>query len=258
MKNKTLLLGLMSIFIILAVSIVSAETITRDFSDSSVEIGDEITVTLTVDVDTESYYAVDEIIPNGFEITDLGDGNDSEAGHIKFVIIQDAEDIIYTYKIKATATGDYDFTGTYMFEEDTEEQDILGDNEISVSSDDGTDTSGNNDGGNNDGTSGCQATWSCTDWSECIDGKQTRTCTKEKPYCYAGTKPDEEKDCSIETSEIYETEENINKNKGVVSRLTGAVVGTLGTVGTWIAGVFLLGILGFIIIVRKRKRARIK
>jgi hypothetical protein len=39
-------------------------------------------------------------------------------------------------------------------------------------------------GGGGDG--GCITTWKCSDWSSCSSNStQTRTCTKEKSYCYA-------------------------------------------------------------------------
>ena len=206
MKNKNLLFGLVGIFMILALSIVSAGTITRDFSDSSIKIGDEITVTLTVDVDTENYYAIDELISSEFEIVNKGEGDISEEGHIKFIIIQDAEDITYTYKIKAIATGDYDFTGTYMFEGDSEEQEILGEDNLIVRADNDKD----NDEDNNLGSDWCITDWKCSEWSDCIDGTQIRNCSKQNSYCHANNKPIETKSCSIEDEDSKEVI-NINR-----------------------------------------------
>ena len=44
---------------------------------------------------------------------------------------------------------------------------------------------------------GCLTNWSCSSWSGCINDIQTRNCTKIKNYCYAGTKPNETKTCTI-------------------------------------------------------------
>lgn len=46
---------------------------------------------------------------------------------------------------------------------------------------------------------GCTTTWNCTDWGECIDGMQTRNCSKERPYCYAPPKdkPSEQRECAV-------------------------------------------------------------
>lgn len=42
--------------------------------------------------------------------------------------------------------------------------------------------------GGTTGRGGCLANWTCTPWSSCINGIQTRNCTKEKSYCYADLK----------------------------------------------------------------------
>lgn len=53
-------------------------------------------------------------------------------------------------------------------------------------------------GGGGGGGGGCTTTWNCTEWSECINGNQTRTCAKVKDYCNAGTKPSETQTCTIQ------------------------------------------------------------
>jgi hypothetical protein len=35
------------------------------------------------------------------------------------------------------------------------------------------------------GGGGCLTTWNCDEWNNCINGQQTRDCTKEIEYCYA-------------------------------------------------------------------------
>ncbi len=73
---------------------------------------------------------------------------------------------------------------------------------------------------------GCLAKWNCTAWSECAEGKQTRTCAKVPAYCYGGAKPVEEQKCnSTETTStkpvvlgetsgvISEKEQNLPKQK---------------------------------------------
>lgn len=49
---------------------------------------------------------------------------------------------------------------------------------------------------------GCLTNWSCSSWSSCVDGIQTRNCIKEKSYCYADLKkkPIESQNCSIDKS----------------------------------------------------------
>ena len=53
-------------------------------------------------------------------------------------------------------------------------------------------------GGGGGGGGGCTTTWNCTGWSACINGNQTRTCTKDKAYCNAGTKPSEIQACTAQ------------------------------------------------------------
>ena len=111
----------------------------------------------------------------------------------------------------------------------------------------------NDDNGNSNG--GCSTSWICGEWSECVDGLQNRFCEKQINYCYANpkTKPEESQYCEInlDNEELQETQETINQNqaKGRFSRITGAVTGTLGTAGTWVVAVFLIGILGLAITV---------
>jgi hypothetical protein len=48
------------------------------------------------------------------------------------------------------------------------------------------------------GGGGCLTYWKCTDWSQCVYGKQQRVCSKESSNCYASeiSKPSETQDCN--------------------------------------------------------------
>jgi hypothetical protein len=48
----------------------------------------------------------------------------------------------------------------------------------------------------------CIEDWECTEWTECIDGKQTRTCTDNEECGSTENKPIESQDCEIELIEI--------------------------------------------------------
>ncbi len=50
----------------------------------------------------------------------------------------------------------------------------------------------------------CTTEWECTEWTECDNGMQTRTCTEIIPGCNAGPKPDETRACETETEEAEE------------------------------------------------------
>lgn len=91
--------------------------------------------------------------------------------------------------------------------------------------------------------SACFTQWTCTEWSECENNQQTRTCSKEIESCFAqGMKPAETQECSSQ--------------QGFFSRITGAVIGALGTSGSIAVVIFLIVVIGgtvIIVYVNKRK-----
>jgi len=115
--------------------IVAESTVTRSFSDDAPDQCSELTVSLTIDInDVDRYYAIDEVPPAGWTISDSGSGATNESGHIKWIVFQDAVDTVYEYKVMVPcdALGIYTFEGTYMFENYTEEQTILGSTNVDV------------------------------------------------------------------------------------------------------------------------------
>ena len=55
---------------------------------------------------------------------------------------------------------------------------------------------------------GCRTTWECTEWGDCINGNQTRDCSKVKSYCYAPKKdkPLEVRECEAQADSEDEEE----------------------------------------------------
>ena len=53
---------------------------------------------------------------------------------------------------------------------------------------------------NSESGGGCLTNWNCSTWNSCVNGIQTRICTKEVKYCYADIKkkPSENQSCSVE------------------------------------------------------------
>lgn len=243
---------------------VEESTLTRSFSDNTPEQCSELTVSLELDVNNvDTYYAIDEIIPSGWEISDSGEGDTSESGHIKWVIVDGAENGNYQYKVDVPcdALGIYVFDGMYMFESDTEEQVIQGEEEINVQ----IKNEKSNTGGSNGGSrkSNCKESWSCNEWNECSeDGIISRTCTdknncgttNEKPVevqlCnYVPSKEEaskEEKDIKIDvktSSEVDEEESRATKT----NKITGSAIKSFNTASNIIIGVivvFVVVILG--------------
>jgi len=83
----------------------------------------------------ETYYLIDEVIPEGWNVISASDGGSYEAfpGHIRWVVIQNAYDYIYSYELEIpTGVGRGVFHGLYMGEGDKVEQPIMGESVINV------------------------------------------------------------------------------------------------------------------------------
>jgi len=105
-----------------------ASTITRSVDSATVAPGADVKVTLTVDITGgETFYVIDEIFPSGWTVKDAGTGSTGQAGHLKWVVIQDAKNTTYDYVLTVPATvGTETFSGTYMFEGMASEAQIQG------------------------------------------------------------------------------------------------------------------------------------
>lgn len=81
-----------------------------------------------------------------------------------------------------------------------------------------------NEGSGSSTSGGCTTKWVCTEWGSCIDGVQTRNCTKEKPYCYVSImkKPLEVKNCSdsnlLEGSPDSSSDEEVQVTEKEIAR----------------------------------------
>ncbi len=135
MKNRIVLL--LVIFVLFFGS-TYASSVSRSFSAATVEVGSEVTVTLTVNIDGgETYYAIDETIPAGWTVIYADNEPDStqQTGHIKWVVIENAASTTYTYTVTAPGTAETaTFSGVYMFEEMASETQIAGENQVTVTS----------------------------------------------------------------------------------------------------------------------------
>ncbi len=96
---------------------VFAGTVSRTFSTQTPCMGEEFDVTLNVDVNTESSYLIDEVVPAGFTVTNSGGGDSTtNPPHIFWTILSGAEDTTHTYTVQAPmSTGTSSFSGTYGF-----------------------------------------------------------------------------------------------------------------------------------------------
>jgi uncharacterized lipoprotein NlpE involved in copper resistance len=108
---------------------ISEYGVVREFSESSVKVGESVTVKLHINLkEGQTYYLIDETVPNDFEIV----GEHENENRIKIAVIQDAKSTVYEYIIKAIKSGEYFFDGEYVFEGMETPAKIIGDNRITV------------------------------------------------------------------------------------------------------------------------------
>lgn len=115
--------------------IYGSESITRRLP-GSVQLGAEVEVSLEVNAKSSTYYIIDEIIPDGWNVISASDGGSFiNDGHIKWAIISGVRTgKVYTYTLRADSINGV-FSGTCMFEKGPEgvEQPIQGDFRVIVS-----------------------------------------------------------------------------------------------------------------------------
>ena len=125
------------------------------------------------------------------------------------------------------------------------------------------------------GKFGCTTNWECSEWGECKNGEQKRTCKKDKACITVQEKPEEKRECAEEAVfeeplEVQETteqpsaaeekkeekEEKIpGKSRSSLSRITGAVA-AVGENKSWIVSFFIGGVVaaGILTLQYLRKR----
>jgi len=72
-------------------------------------------VTLNVLLDSSTYYAIDEYIPDNSDIIDPGTAATDHAGHLKWVKIENVTDTEYSYEL-ASGISTLNFNGIYEIE----------------------------------------------------------------------------------------------------------------------------------------------
>lgn len=117
--------------------VASASSVSRSCSGTIVDSVVEITVNLTVDITgDEDFYVIDELVPDGYSVTEPGGGSTDHAGHIKWLVIQDAVDTVHTYVITSSNINrTTEFIGYYGFEGDTDVRLIGGQSNLTIAPD---------------------------------------------------------------------------------------------------------------------------
>ncbi|MCQ1535906.1 hypothetical protein FTO70_09485 [Methanosarcina sp. KYL-1] len=111
----------------------------RDLPEEDQAPGSTITVKLDVTVDSATYYAIDEEVPEGWTVTGASGSGDytKDPGHVKWVITSGAADTTYTYtvEIPEDASGAYTFNGEFMMEGMADPAAIDCDTQVNVADD---------------------------------------------------------------------------------------------------------------------------
>ncbi|MDD4497601.1 MAG: hypothetical protein PHV51_05555, partial [Methanosarcinaceae archaeon] len=97
-----------------------SSSVCRDLPDVVKAAGSSMVVSLCVTPGSATYYAIDECVPAGWNVTGASDGGDyiSIPGHVKWVVTSGAVNKTYTYTvcIPDNISGTYSFTGIYQME----------------------------------------------------------------------------------------------------------------------------------------------
>jgi hypothetical protein len=104
-------------------------------------------------------------------------------------------------------------------------------------------------GGGGGGGSACTTSWDCSEWSDCVNGEQSRTCAKERSTCYAGDKPAETRTCTVAPPQPEEAAPLLSpvvpeQGISIITIVLWSLVGA-GAIG---------GIIWYIFYLRKKKR----
>lgn len=119
-RNKSfLLISVILLGCFIPMAIAQESNVTRTLSRSEIISLRHVDVTLNVTINSESYYIIDEIYPEGWVVLDNGGLNDAEAGHLKYLEMAASSNTSFTYRIKPpnnVTEGTYSFSGTYSME----------------------------------------------------------------------------------------------------------------------------------------------
>ncbi len=128
-------------------------------------------------------------------------------------------------------------------------------NDVVVSSNP-TGGGGDSSGGGSGSSYVCYEEWQCGNWSECMEGKQTRTCEDIAKCGTSNSKSSTSRVCGIDEGEILVTKES---TPGFFGTITGAVINTLGMGGTVVIASFVTLIViltGLIIVINYKSTKR--
>jgi hypothetical protein len=107
----------------------------------------------------------------------------------------------------------------------------------------------------------CTTEWTCSEWSACENGAQTRTCNYPINFCAPRTeKPIESVTCVVDEMPVYYGDDTPETEEGFFSLMTGFVVGNLleNPVNIGLGILVLLIIIALLIVITKKRKAYIR
>lgn len=106
----------------------------------------------------------------------------------------------------------------------------------------------------------CTTQWTCSEWSSCVDGVQTRTCVYPSNFCTPlSEKPIEQVSCVVEDMPVYDGNDTSTDNR-FFNLLTGFVIGNLieNPVNMALVIVILVVIVALLWLVVSKRNAAVK
>ncbi len=112
--------------------------------------------------------------------------------------------------------------------------------------------------GSGSSSSRCYEDWICGDWDECVDGQEERKCLDMQMCGTINDRPEENRECEEDGfgEELVRLGGNDAEEVGFFSRVTGGVVGVVGSTGGIVVGVFVLIVVVGFVTLRVGKKVR--
>lgn len=164
-------------FLLLSLNVVAADINVERNLPEEIQQDEEFAVGLNVVISNISVYAIEENIPQGFQIVDTGSGN-VDGNKIKFVNITESgslDSVTLQYRLASTVDeATYTFEGVYVSEGMNSSSAIRGNESITVT---------------------CTEVWECSSWSSCENEIKTRSCDDINNCGTTENKPSESMTC---------------------------------------------------------------
>jgi uncharacterized repeat protein (TIGR01451 family) len=109
--------------------------------------------------------------------------------------------------------------------------------------------------GNSNNQNSCTEDWTCTDFAQCVNGKQTRTCSDKNNCGTSANKPAESKDCTIEAAPFQQSDTEQSQPLGMAGMIAATITSNVFVVLLLlIAVIILLAVLRFKLVSKAKEK----